>query len=98
MIDYSYKRPGRPRKKDYSTSFGRWLGEKLDEYDITEEDLANMLGVGRSYVSKMVRGITIPTNIMALACSYIFEEDGSYIIDLVIGDRIKLENIRATNS
>lgn len=90
MIDYSYKRPGRPRKEP-STHFSKWLIDKMDEYDLKSIDVAKLLNVSNGYISKLTRGSIIPTTVMIYACAAIFEEDPNVILYLATKDETEKE-------
>lgn len=77
---------GRPRK-DSTTLFGQWLHTELMKHRMTAINLAQILDVSNSYVSRLTSGYLIPTNVMACACAAVFQADYDRVLQLVCEDR-----------
>lgn len=77
---------GRPRKNS-TTLFGQWLHTELLKHRMTAIDLARILDVTNSYISRLTSGYLIPTNVMACACAAVFGTDYDRVLRLVCQDR-----------
>ena len=68
-------------------SFGKWLKDKMEEHDLTEQELANIIGINRATVNYHVRGRIIPHLRTVQAYSRYFCVPWQDIYDMVLRDR-----------
>lgn len=76
-----------PRIKSLEIAFGRRLRLKRKDHALSQEDLAHICGLHRTYVSQLERGIKSPslTTIYALAAA--LDEDAGNLISALVPKR-----------
>lgn len=80
------KIPGSKRHTP-TKEFGKWLGENMKTKNMSEYQLANMIGMHVSSISKWVNGVRYPKYRTIILLCNIFDDDSDEVYRMVMLDR-----------
>lgn len=75
------------RSNSLEKAFGRRLQDRRVKRRLSQEELADLSGLHRTYISQLERGLKSPTLATIYAIAYALEEDASMLISALVPKR-----------